>query len=258
MTKESFTGEDGKQYEVREKKPFYKRWWFILFFALPFGMSLVLSLTNMFMDDSENGNAEAEEAEVVSIENELIRNINVAEEELPVIEKALSDVGITNVDSVEYDEMLEGNFTYTDEDGWGSEDGYRLSADNANNIRLYTQDGKLLGLEYGDGHVLYRDGEVLDSILNYIVTDAEFVNYTSQAEQMVKERLKSPSTAEFPGRVWLKNDWSVYKMDGHIYIESYVDAQNAFGATMRDYFQVVGNIEENQVIRITIGDTVYE
>lgn len=257
MAKKRITGEDGKEYIVTEKKPFYKKWWFILFFALPFGMTLVLSATNIFIDNPESGGVEVEEAEFTSVENELIRNIDVPEEEQLVIEDVLLDVGITNVDSVEYDEILKGTFTYTDESGWGTEEGYRLNADNANNIRLYIQDDKLLGIEYGDGHVLFRDGEVKDSILNYIVTNSEFVTYTSQAENLIKDRLKSPSTADFPSRTW-SDEWSVYKRDGHIYIESYVDAQNAFGATVRDYFQVVGNIEENKIVKITIGDTVYE
>lgn len=54
-------------------------------------------------------------------------------------------------------------------------------------------------------------------------------------EDWVKERLRSPSTADFPG---------VFDRDGHITyngnqtysIRSYVDAQNAFGGTVRTHF----------------------
>ena len=240
------------------KKPFYKRWWFIAFFAVPFGFTLLGQVLAMI--DSQGGEAkvEAETEVVATIENELLQNIDVSDDELLVIEQALEDVDIEGVKSVEYDDMLEGNFTYTNEDGWGTEDGYRLDSEFATNILLYVQGGKLLGIEYGSQHILFKDGEAVDSILNYVVTTAEFINYTSQAEEVVKQRLKSPSTAEFPGRVWSKDQWNVFKKDGNIYVESYVDAQNSFGATSRDYFQLIGDIEANQFIKLTIGDTVYE
>lgn len=247
-----------KNVESKVKKPFYKRWWFIAFFVVPFGFTLLGQVLAMVDSQGSDAEIEAETEIAATVENELLQNIDVNNDELLVIEQALEDVDITDVESVEYDEMLEGNFTYTDEDGWGTEDGYRLDSEFARNILLYIQDGKLLGIEYGSEHMLYKDGEAVDSILNYVVTTAEFVNYTSQAEEAVKQRLKSPSTAKFPGRVWAKEEWNVFKRDGHIYVESYVDAENSFGATSRDYFQLIGDIEANRFVKLTIGDTVYE
>lgn len=34
MAKKHITGEDGKKYVMKEKKPFYKKWWFILIVAI--------------------------------------------------------------------------------------------------------------------------------------------------------------------------------------------------------------------------------
>lgn len=54
------------------------------------------------------------------------------------------------------------------------------------------------------------------------------------SQNYVKERLKSPSTAEFP------NPYSVILTAtnyGHYIITSYVDAQNGFGASLRENYE---------------------
>lgn len=61
-------------------------------------------------------------------------------------------------------------------------------------------------------------------------------------EDFVKNRLKSPSTAEFPGVFDGKLD-HVTSLGGQKYrIASYVDAQNTFGGTMRTRF--IGEIQQ--------------
>ena len=61
-------------------------------------------------------------------------------------------------------------------------------------------------------------------------------------EDFVKRRLKSPSTAEFPGVFDGKLD-HVTSLGGQKYrIVSYVDAQNSFGAQMRTKF--IGEIQQ--------------
>ncbi|MBU4185805.1 MAG: hypothetical protein KKI12_10040 [Proteobacteria bacterium] len=61
-------------------------------------------------------------------------------------------------------------------------------------------------------------------------------------EDFVKRRLKSPSTAEFPGVFDGKLD-HVTSLDGQKYrIVSYVDAQNSFGAQIRTRF--IGEIQQ--------------
>lgn len=58
------------------------------------------------------------------------------------------------------------------------------------------------------------------------------------AERFVKERLKSPSTAKFPGRSVTKNQ-IIKGEDNQYIISSYVDSQNSFGATIRTNFMVI-------------------
>lgn len=55
-------------------------------------------------------------------------------------------------------------------------------------------------------------------------------------EDFVKNRLKSPSTTEFPG-VWDGRADHIRKVGAHTYeINSYVDAENSFGASIRTRF----------------------
>lgn len=61
-------------------------------------------------------------------------------------------------------------------------------------------------------------------------------------EDFVEKRLKSPSTADFPGLFDGKLDHVTRLPDQTYRIESYVDAQNSFGATMRTQF--VGKVKQ--------------
>ncbi len=65
------------------------------------------------------------------------------------------------------------------------------------------------------------------------------------SERFVKEKLKSPSTAKFPGV--LNRDGHVIKGEDNQYIiNSYVDSQNSFGATVRTNFMVIiKQVDEN-------------
>ena len=62
----------------------------------------------------------------------------------------------------------------------------------------------------------------------------KFLAY-NYAEDFVKERLKSPSTAEFPGT--FEKDKHITELGNKEYqINSWVDSQNGFGATIRSKF----------------------
>lgn len=55
------------------------------------------------------------------------------------------------------------------------------------------------------------------------------------AEGFVKEKLKSPSTAEFP-KITEKNKHIIILSDTSYYIKSWVDSQNGFGGIVRSEF----------------------
>jgi len=58
-----------------------------------------------------------------------------------------------------------------------------------------------------------------------------------QAKEIVKNKLRSPSTAEFPGAYeYVKH---ITKIDENTFeINSYVDSQNGFGAVGRSFFTI--------------------
>lgn len=67
MSKKNITGEDGKQYTIKEKKPFYKRWWFIvLVLIIAFG-----AITTVGEDETDAGPAKVDgDTEVVAEDND--------------------------------------------------------------------------------------------------------------------------------------------------------------------------------------------
>lgn len=61
----------------------------------------------------------------------------------------------------------------------------------------------------------------------------------SASQKYVKQQLKAPSTAKFPGEVWQINEYKVYTMPDGIYgVTSWVDSQNGFGAMIRSQWLV--------------------
>lgn len=65
----------------------------------------------------------------------------------------------------------------------------------------------------------------------------ESIRIKDKCEQIVNQILKSPGSAEYPGK-WYDplNDWGMKKVNNLVTVSSYVDAQNSFGANLRTYF----------------------
>ena len=73
---------------------------------------------------------------------------------------------------------------------------------------------------------------------NWAFKDNSLLAYNI-TEDWVKQRLKAPSTAEFPGIFDGKAD-HIQRLDDNKYrIHSWVDAQNAFGAQIRTHWEAV-------------------
>ncbi|EGS31042.1 hypothetical protein HMPREF9130_1517 [Peptoniphilus sp. oral taxon 375 str. F0436] len=74
MSKKTIVGDDGKEYTVKEKKPFYKKWWFILIVAIivisilgkAFGGDTNTSSTNSSSTNQASDAAPEAQAEEVS------------------------------------------------------------------------------------------------------------------------------------------------------------------------------------------------
>ena len=73
----------------------------------------------------------------------------------------------------------------------------------------------------------------------------KFLAY-NYAEGFIKQKLKSPSTAKFPG-ISEKDQHTTYLGSEKYKIESWVDSQNSFGATIRTKFSCIIIFEGNEV-----------
>ncbi len=94
-------------------------------------------------------------------------------------------------------------------------------------------------------YIAYIGSVENDSSSNSSSSTNKFVAY-SYAEDFVKQNLKSPSTADFPGVS--EKDQHITNLGGGKYrIESWVDSQNSFGATIRAKFSCIIIFEGNKV-----------
>jgi hypothetical protein len=91
------------------------------------------------------------------------------------------------------------------------------------------------------------DNKILDDISAYV-----------EAQDYVKQALKSPSTAKFPGTDFLVHHFG----DNEYEVVSYVDSQNSFGAMIRSnwnvQFQMINDNHQKKLKQLTIdGNVVY-
>jgi len=73
---------------------------------------------------------------------------------------------------------------------------------------------------------------ILDRVIDHDVS------YYSIAQEIVKSSLKSPKSADFPSIVWSPEDIKMQRNGDLVAVQSYVDAQNSFGAEIRSEFLV--------------------
>lgn len=85
-----------------------------------------------------------------------------------------------------------------------------------------------------------NSSDSLNTYSSVSTSDNNYWNAVTAAQELVKEKLKSPSTAKFP-----LDSYSVLRSGSNWMIGGYVDAQNGFGATVRS----------NWIVTFTMGDT---
>lgn len=111
MAKKHITGEDGKKYVMKEKKPIYKKWWFILIAAI-----LVIGFIGSLGGDSEKDKPKVKE-EVTSNKTETKKEDKKENKQEEQVFKVGDTVDIKGyeikVNSVEYSEG--GEFMKPDE-----------------------------------------------------------------------------------------------------------------------------------------------
>jgi len=78
-----------------------------------------------------------------------------------------------------------------------------------------------------------------------------------QAMDYVRAVLKAPSTAVFPDGMFDGDQWRYGKHGNVVTVQSYVDAQNSFGAMLRNNFTVQMTYDTQALLYINLGGQVY-
>ena len=84
----------------------------------------------------------------------------------------------------------------------------------------------------------YVGGKPTQKVSDRLPTTEERVTLMNAAEDDVKNNLKAPSTAKFPGHIVESDEWIINKNGNRYTVSSYVDAQNSFGTMIRSNFTV--------------------
>jgi len=100
---------------------------------------------------------------------------------------------------------------------------------------MHILEGNLVEIKDSNMEIVYDKNGLNEEYLFY--KDIDLSGLISHSKDLVKQVLKSPSTAKFPGS-WLNpyDGWGISKEKNIISLSSYVDSQNSFGATIRSKF----------------------
>lgn len=153
--------------------------------------------------------------------------------------KALNAVGIDSIDRMKRDDMQSA----------GNEALYVLKSNGVDKIFVYTKDNIVTEIYFAN-QKLYAEGKALKNFKDYYFTNEQRQQICLTANNAVEACLKSPKSAEFPA--W--TEWKIGRDDDRtIVVSSYVDAKNAFNATIRNNFSVRLTSDGKTPIQIIIG-----
>lgn len=114
---------------------------------------------------------------------------------------------------------------------------FEVKADNCN-LKITVSDKLYMVIcggynMYEEDTIKYTRQDIEDRSLN----GKESYYYTI-AQEIVSNNLKSPKTADFPSIIWSPSDIGMARNKDLVVVQSYVDAQNSFGALVRSKFTV--------------------
>lgn len=92
-----------------------------------------------------------------------------------------------------------------------------------------------------------------DTLPRIAMSISEKTDIQTRCQNGVKSILKSPSTAKFPNIT----NWYIGKDKEKIVVQSYVDAQNSFGAMIRSEFQVIFSSSGDTVTSLIMDGVEY-
>jgi hypothetical protein len=161
-------------------------------------------------------------------------------------ESGLKEKTITNLYNVLTKKMGFKEVKYAGDEASG-EAGYNITADNYN-LEVYLTDYKLISIKngsifmYTEGKVKYTLKDVKDREISYIDGGA----YYEMAKNIVKGSLKSPRSSKFPSYLLESDQIGMRRKGNYVIVQSYVDADNSFGANIRSQFTVEFQVTDRE------------
>jgi hypothetical protein len=95
------------------------------------------------------------------------------------------------------------------------------------------------------------NGGFVRKVTDFFIDEDEKKPFIQIALDFVPRGLKAPSTAQFPDVT--SNDWKVSRYGKYVEVESWVDAQNSFGALIRSDILMQIHYETKEVLYLSIG-----
>lgn len=201
--------------------------------------SIIEEIENIDNTDKNTNDNIVEEKEVEENKDSIHKNlseIGLNDEQITSAKDILNKVGITEMES--FSRHLEEN------------DVLNAFSFNANGynfiITINASDNSVFSVTSGTLE-LYKQNEIEPrNVDDWTLNDTEKAYMIQIGEGLVKECLKSPSTAKFPGGFLTPYEGWGMSQEGLIYkISSYVDSQNSFGAMVRSNFYIEFTYDEN-------------
>ena len=156
----------------------------------------------------------------------------------------IKSVGFEQVEKVEF---------FTDD---GTLSAYRAFLGYTDYFMIALEGNTIVRIKLNDISFYDRDaGGVLDLITNYTLDSDEEDAYIFMAEQHIKQVLKSPSSAEFPETY---SQWHVSRKKDIVSVKSWVDAENSYGAKLRQQFIAQYSYSTHELLYLQLeGSVVY-
>lgn len=193
---------------------------------LPEGVEESLEETQI---QTEPENMELETNEGISSNEKLLNDLRLILSE-DIADKAydilINQIGFTNVEYIGKNSFGDSNYDF-------SSDKYDFTMTASDDVyRVFQPSG---------GFVFYEDGEVKNSVSdaeNKTINQYDRNAYYIIAQWIVESGLKNPNSADFPSIVTRPAEIAMSKNENIVAVQSYVDAQNSFGATVRSKWLV--------------------
>ena len=94
---------------------------------------------------------------------------------------------------------------------------------------------------WGGDFTFYENGAVVTTkqqMESTTISSSEQTSYYIIAQEIVSQNLKNPTSASFPSITFSPQEIAMQKKDNIVAVQSYVDAMNSFGATVRSQWTV--------------------